>query len=140
LPYLGAVGHSVCPDSDEGPDPFPSGGHPRLRLMWRVFIGEAVGAAFAPYWVEVLLFVVPVILVVRPPSVVCFLKGKWVSGIVGIFGIIVLVGWLWACGAALRLAKPGSWWARKRYSDEKLARARARYPKDAEAASTGGTS
>lgn len=58
------------------------------------------------------------------PSVVCFLKGKWVSGLVGIIGITVVVGWIWACGAAVRLAKPGSVWARKRYFGEKLARAR----------------
>ncbi len=42
-------------------------------------------------------------------SVVCMFKGKLVTGIVGIvFQPIALIG-------AIRLAKPGSWWARRRY-------------------------
>ena len=75
----------------------------------------------------VLLIIGLVILWLGPP-VVCFLKGKWVAGLFG------LIGSLWAYGAAVRLAKPGSVWARKRYSGEKLARARARYPNDASVA------
>jgi hypothetical protein len=53
-------------------------------------------------------------------AVVCFLKGKKFAGIVGLFiPAVALVG-------ALRLAKPGSRWAR-RYQDGKLERSRARF-------------
>ncbi len=56
-------------------------------------------------------------------AVVCILKGKLMWGVFGFYiGFVGLIG-------ALRLAKPGSWWARKRYADEpkKLERARERY-------------
>jgi len=53
-------------------------------------------------------------------TVVCFLKGKTFAGIVGLFlPAVALVG-------ALRLAKPGSRWAR-RYEVPKLERSRARF-------------
>jgi hypothetical protein len=53
-------------------------------------------------------------------AVVCFLKGKRFMGIVGLLvPLVALVG-------AVRLAKPGSPWAR-RYRDGKRERARARY-------------
>jgi hypothetical protein len=53
-------------------------------------------------------------------AVVCFLKGKKFAGILGLFiPAVALVG-------ALRLAKPGSRWA-KRYQDGKLERSRARF-------------
>ena len=50
------------------------------------------------------------------------LKGKTGAAVVGMF--IVPVAWV----AAIRLARPGSFWARRRYSEggEKLAKARAR--------------
>ena len=42
--------------------------------------------------------------------VICLLKGKVVTGVVGIvIGVVALVG-------AIRLAKPGSWWAARRYA------------------------
>ena len=42
--------------------------------------------------------------------VICMLKGKVVTGVVGIFfSVAALVG-------AVRLAKPGSWWATRRYA------------------------
>ncbi len=51
----------------------------------------------------------------------CFLKRKFVIGTVGIFlPLFGIVG-------AFRLAKPDSAWARHRYGEEKLARARERY-------------
>jgi hypothetical protein len=56
-------------------------------------------------------------------SVICMLKGKFVTGIVGVmFEPIAIVG-------AIRLAKPGSWWARRRYADRpaRMARAEARF-------------
>jgi hypothetical protein len=53
-------------------------------------------------------------------SVICFLKGKTFAGIVGLFiPAVSLVG-------ALRLAKPGSHWAR-RYERAKMERSRARF-------------
>jgi hypothetical protein len=42
--------------------------------------------------------------------VICLLKGKIVTGVVGIFiSVVAIVG-------AIRLAKPGSWWAARRYA------------------------
>lgn len=54
-------------------------------------------------------------------ATICFLKGKLLWGVSGLF--IPVVG---PIGAA-RLAKPGSWWARRRYGERKLARAHRRY-------------
>jgi hypothetical protein len=53
--------------------------------------------------------------------VICLLKGKVVTGVVGIFfSVAALVG-------AVRLAKPGSWWAAHRYASRpRLARRAAR--------------
>ncbi len=54
-------------------------------------------------------------------AIVCFLKGKLMWGVVGIYVTpIALIG-------AWRLAKPGSWWAGRRYDAPKLARSRERY-------------
>jgi hypothetical protein len=54
-------------------------------------------------------------------TVVCLLKGKLVTGLIGLMvPVISLVG-------AIRLAKPESYWARRHYSEEKLARSRARF-------------
>jgi hypothetical protein len=56
------------------------------------------------------------------PMTVTALKGQWV---------LFAAGWLtlgpvwWI--AALRLARPGSWWARRFYGPDKLARTQARY-------------
>jgi hypothetical protein len=53
-------------------------------------------------------------------AIICFLKGKLFMGIVGlIVPLVALIG-------AVRLAKPGSHWAR-RYGGGKRERARARY-------------
>jgi hypothetical protein len=42
--------------------------------------------------------------------VICLLKGKIVTGVIGIaIGPVALAG-------AIRLAKPGSWWAVRRYA------------------------
>ncbi|HKJ34943.1 MAG TPA: hypothetical protein VKA36_00100 [Solirubrobacterales bacterium] len=52
---------------------------------------------------------------------ICFLKGKLMWGVFGIYiGPVGIIG-------ATRLAKPDSWWARNRYDAEKLARSRERY-------------
>ena len=55
--------------------------------------------------------------------VICLLKGKVVTGVIGIvIGFVALVG-------AVRLAKPGSWWATHRYASRprRAARAARRY-------------
>lgn len=58
-------------------------------------------------------------------AVVCLLKGKLMWAVVGVYvGPVAVVG-------ALRLAKPDSWWARRRYDEAKLARSHARYASEA---------
>jgi hypothetical protein len=55
--------------------------------------------------------------------VICLLKGKVVTGVIGIFiGVVAFVG-------AIRLAKPGSWWANHRYASrpKRALRAERRY-------------
>jgi hypothetical protein len=52
---------------------------------------------------------------------ICIIKGKLATGLVGILvPVLALIG-------ALRLAKPSSVWARRRYSGEKLDRAQRRF-------------
>lgn len=59
-------------------------------------------------------------------AVVCFLKGKLLWGVFGIYiGPVGMIG-------ALRLAKPQSWWARHRYDAEKRDRSQQRYGVEAE--------
>ncbi len=54
-------------------------------------------------------------------AVLCFLKGKLATGLIGIVvPVVALVG-------ALRLAKPGSTWALRRYGERKAERARSRF-------------
>ncbi len=52
---------------------------------------------------------------------VCLLKGKLIWGVLGIYM------WPVALIGAVRLARPNSWWARKRYDDEMRARSNERY-------------
>lgn len=54
------------------------------------------------------------------PSVVCWLKGKRRWAIIGFFSA-------WHVVAAVRLAKPESWWARRFYDEAKLSESRARF-------------
>jgi hypothetical protein len=57
---------------------------------------------------------------------ICFLKGKLLWGVLGIYiGPVAVVG-------AIRLAKPDSWWARRRYDPEKLARSHERHSAETE--------
>jgi hypothetical protein len=54
---------------------------------------------------------------------VCLLKGKMVTGVIGIvFSVVAFVG-------AIRLAKPDSWWARRRYGrrPRRMARSERRF-------------
>jgi len=63
-----------------------------------------------------------VVLIVAPATITA-LKGQW-----ALFGAGWLtVGTVWWI-AALRLARPRSWWSRHLYGPDKLARAEARYP------------
>ncbi|MBL6632811.1 MAG: hypothetical protein O3B97_01630 [Actinomycetota bacterium] len=57
-------------------------------------------------------------------AVVCFLKGKWTLGALG------LLVWVFGFIGAVRLARPSSWWARRVYGERSQARADARYPED----------
>lgn len=64
------------------------------------------------------------VLVVLALSIACFLKGRIMLGVVGLFiPIFSLVG-------ALRLAMPRSPWAKRRYSAARLERATARFAPD----------
>lgn len=72
----------------------------------------------AAWWSSVGVLAVNLLL-----CVICLLKGKIVTGVTGIvLGIVALVG-------AIRLAKPGSWWATHRYDGRprRAARAEHRY-------------
>jgi len=80
------------------------------------FVTGRVGTA--AWWWSVAAIVFNLLL-----CVICLLKGKVVTGIIGVFvGVVALVG-------AVRLAKPGSWWAAHRYASRpRLAsRAASRY-------------
>ena len=67
------------------------------------FVTGHVGTA--AWWWSVAVIAVNLLL-----CVICLLKGKVVTGVIGIFVLVVaLVG-------AVRLAKPGSWWATHRYA------------------------
>ncbi len=80
------------------------------------FLSGHVGTA--AWWSSVALLAVDLAL-----SVICLLKGKVTTGVIGVFvSIVALVG-------AVRLAKPGSWWAARRYASRprRAARAADRY-------------
>lgn len=67
------------------------------------------------------------VLVVLGAAVVCFLKGRI---LLGVFGLFIPVAGLFG---AFRLGSPTSPWARRRYTGERLARARERFSADARA-------
>ena len=80
------------------------------------FLSGRIGTAV--WWSSVAIVAVDLVL-----SVVCLLKGKITTGIIGtVIGLVAIVG-------ALRLAKPGSWWATRRYASRprRAARAARRY-------------
>ncbi|HET6505404.1 MAG TPA: hypothetical protein VFG42_01330 [Baekduia sp.] len=65
-----------------------------------------------------------VVLGVLALSVLCFMKGRILLGVLGLFvPLFGLVG-------AFRLGRPGSPWARHRYSEGRMARARDRFSDD----------
>jgi hypothetical protein len=82
-----------------------------------VFVSGAVSG------VEAVAIVVIVFGLCFVPGAVTALKGHVALFVVGFFFGVV---WLFA---AFRLAKPSSPWANRFYSQEKLNKARARYPK-----------
>lgn len=80
------------------------------------FLSGRVGTA--TWWSSVSVLAVGLLL-----SVICLLKGKITTGVIGtVISVVALVG-------ALRLAKPGSWWATRRYVSRprRAARAAHRY-------------
>jgi hypothetical protein len=67
------------------------------------FVTGAIGTA--EWWSSMAAIGINLVL-----CVICLLKGKVVTGVIGIaVGVVALVG-------AIRLAKPGSWWALRRYA------------------------
>jgi len=67
------------------------------------FVTGRIGTA--AWWSSVTVIAVNLLL-----CVICLLKGKVVTGVIGIFiGVVAFIG-------AIRLAKPGSWWALHRYA------------------------
>jgi len=80
------------------------------------FVTGAAGTA--AWWSSVASIGINLVL-----CVICLLKGKVMTGVVGIVvGFVALVG-------AIRLAKPGSWWAKHRYAGKprRASRAARRY-------------
>jgi hypothetical protein len=80
------------------------------------FVSGGVGSE--AWWTSVVTIAIDLVL-----CVICLLKGKVVTGVIGIVvGLVALVG-------AIRLAKPGSWWAVRRYATrpKRAARAARRY-------------
>jgi hypothetical protein len=80
------------------------------------FLSGRIGTTI--WWSSVAILAVDLVL-----SVICLLKGKITTGIIGtVIGLVAIVG-------ALRLAKPGSWWATRRYASRprRAARAARRY-------------
>jgi len=78
------------------------------------FVTGRIGTA--AWWSSVAVLLLSLLL-----CVICLLKGKVLTGIIGIFiSVVALIG-------AVRLAKPGSWWAAHRYPNRPhLARRAAR--------------
>jgi hypothetical protein len=80
------------------------------------FVTGRVGTA--AWWSSVTVIAVNLLL-----CVICLLKGKVVTGVIGIFiSVVALIG-------AVRLAKPGSWWAAHNYASRprRAVRAARRY-------------
>ena len=80
------------------------------------FVTGAIGTA--EWWSSIVSIAINLVL-----CVICLLKGKVITGVIGIaIGPVALVG-------AIRLAKPGSWWALRRYATRprRASRAARRY-------------
>ncbi len=80
------------------------------------FVTGDVGSA--SWWSSIVVLLIGLAL-----SIICVLKGKVVTGVIGLFlQPVALIG-------AIRLAKPPSWWGRRRYPTRtrRLARAQRRF-------------
>lgn len=88
-------------------------------------VAASTGVAIAYGIVLLMLFVI------APPTVTA-LKRQWLLFVAG-WLTIGLVWWI----AALRLARPDSWWARRFYGPAKLERSRQRYGGAGRAANPG---
>jgi hypothetical protein len=67
------------------------------------FVTGAIGTA--KWWSSIVGLAINLVL-----CVICLLKGKLITGVIGlVIGFVALIG-------AIRLAKPGSWWAVRRYA------------------------
>jgi hypothetical protein len=76
------------------------------------------GVGSSDWWASIVGIAITLLL-----GLICLLKGKVITGVIGIvIGPVALVG-------AIRLAKPGSWWAQRRYAARpgRAARAESRY-------------
>lgn len=62
--------------------------------------------------------------------VTCFQKGKQVFGVLGIVGLLIPPLVWFAIVGSVRLAKPSSPWAVRRYHGDKMERSRERFPDD----------
>jgi hypothetical protein len=63
-------------------------------------------------------------MLLSPFVVIGCLKGRYALSIVGLFLLFGIPAIL----AGARLARPDSWWARRKYDEDQLARATRRYP------------
>lgn len=93
-----------------------------LALLGWVPLGATPGSGVGHSRFEAFISIAVVLTVNLAFTVICLLKGKTWSGVIGIYiGLIALIG-------AIRLARPGSPWARRRYPDgsRKLTKAIAR--------------
>ena len=72
------------------------------------------------YQVGYLLGLGTILALFASTAVICFLKGKSVFGILGVLALLFGGFNLWALIGACRIAKPTSWWARKKYGPEKM--------------------
>jgi hypothetical protein len=93
------------------------------RNVARQCIDMTVAMALAPIGVSVGRTVFGVVLVgaLIGFAVVCAMKGKWVFFVLGFFS-----GVFWIVGA-LRLGKPKSHWAMRRYGDLRIVEAERRF-------------
>jgi len=80
--------------------------------------------------VERLLVLGILIVVIGIPAGITWAKGQRVAFLLG----FILFGMIWIV-AAVRLARPSSWWARRFYGPKKMQRAISRFDSGAPAAS-----
>jgi hypothetical protein len=92
-----------------------------IELMGRAWGAVAISVAPIGMSVGRVVFGVVLVGVLIGFAVICAMKGKWVFFALGFFS-----GVFWIIGA-LRLGKPKSYWAGRRYGDLKIAEAERRF-------------